>query len=129
MSWAALRAYSEGGSIGAVESSLLGSLILAPYLRLGKHVAALKQEHFSSPVYGAVFEAVMRLRHPEAVLVANDLESRGVKHPQGSYGWGTVINSVLDDPLVEEEATEEAAKAVRAASVARAVAARRGAQR
>ncbi len=116
MTWAALRAYSEGGSIAAVESSFLGSLITAPYLRLGKAVCALKPEHFSSSHYGAVFEAVMRLKHPEAVLVAHDLENSGMRPPQGSYGWGTVVGAVLDDPLVDEDAAEEAALTIRAAA-------------
>lgn len=120
MTWAALRAYSEGGSIGAVESSFLGSLITAPYLRLGKAVAALRPEHFSSPHYGAIFDAVMRLRSPEAVLVAHDLENGPLRPPQGSYGWGTVVGSVLDDPLVDEDAAEEAAAAIKAAAKKRA---------
>jgi replicative DNA helicase len=129
MAWAALRTYSEGGSIGAVESSLLGSLIVAPYLRLGKAVTSLRPEHFSSPAYGAIFEAVMRLKHPEAVLVAHDLDANGVRPPRGSYGWGTVINAVLDDPLVEDDAVDVAAKAIRSAAFERSVAAREGGAR
>lgn len=129
MSWAALRAYSEGGSIGAVESSLIGSIILCPYLRLGRNVSSLKQKHFSSEAYGAVFETVMRLRHPEAVLVAHDLVDRGLRPPNGSLGWGTVISAVLDDPLVDEDAAEEAAKAIIAAWTERTVAQRSGVAR
>jgi hypothetical protein len=126
MSWASLRAYVDGGSIGAVESSLIGSLILCPYLRLGKRVSALQPKHFSSETYGAVFEAVMRLPHPEAVLVAHDLGARKVRPPSGSCGWGTVMGALLDDPLADDDAAEEAAGAILTAFAERIVAGRSG---
>lgn len=128
MTWAALRAFSEGGSIAAVESSFLGSLILAPYLRLDSAVGALAPSDFSQGFYGEVFSSIMRCPHPEAVMVLHDLEGRDAKAPQGSYGWATVISSILDDPLAEGDAATEAAKAIRTASVERAILARRGAK-
>lgn len=123
--FAAIRRWEEGGDIRAVESSLLGSLILCPYLRLGRRVSALKAEHFSAGEHGAIFDAVMRLKHPEAVLVAHQIDASGLRPPQGSYGWATVVNSVLDDPLVDEEAAEAAAEAIHADFARRMAALRR----
>ena len=125
MTWAALRAYNDGGSIGAVESSLLGTLITAPYLRLSSAVEALKREDFSSPHYGAAFAAIMRLPHPEAVLVAHELDASEVAPPAGSYGWGTVVSALLDGALVDGDAVDTAARAVKNAARERAILARR----
>ncbi len=117
--YASLWRHLEGGPISAVEESLLGSLILAPYLRLGPSVSSLLPSHFSSPNNAAIFRTVMKLKRPEAALVLADLDQSGP--PVGSRGgWATLLSDTLSDPLVDDEAAEDAALAVKEASIKRA---------
>lgn len=117
--YGSIWAYGHGATVAAVERGLLGTLIVAPYLRLGSAVAALSPEHFGDPNNAAVFRSVMKLPHPEAVLVAADLETTG--HPNGDKGgWATLLGEMTGSALVDDEAAEAAAGVIREAAIRRA---------
>lgn len=122
-------AHTTGSTVAAVELEFLGTLMVCPTLRLSRKVEELKPEHFSAPYLGETFRSIMALKHPEAVLVAHNLESRGIKPPQGSYGWGAVLSAMLDDTLVEDDAVDIAASTIREEAIKRSVAARIGARK
>ena len=110
--YAAIFRHQEGGPIDCVEKALLGTLILAPYLRLGSCVSSLLPSHFSNPDNAAIFRSVMKLRRPEAVLVVADLDAGGAPvSPTG--GWATLLGEAMGEALVDDEAVEEAAKAIK----------------
>lgn len=117
--YAAIRRHQEGGPVDAVEKAFLGTLIMAPYLRLGAAVGAMTPAHFSNPDNGAIFRSVMKLRRPEAVLVAADLDANGA--PVASrVGWATLLGEALGEALVDDEAVDDAAAVIREAHVRRA---------
>ncbi len=106
-------------TIHAVEASLLGTLMLAPYLRLGQSVSTLRQDHFSDPDNAAIFRSIMRVRRPEAVLVMADLDANGPP-VGGKGGWASLLSEALGDALVDDEAAEDAAVAIKEAAARRA---------
>lgn len=117
--YAAIERYRDGGTIDGVEMSLLGTLMLAPYLRLGTAVSALRPEHFSGPNGAAMFRSVMRLKRPEAILVMADLDASGA--PVGATGgWATLLGEALGDALVDDDAVEDAAMVIKEAAARRA---------
>lgn len=117
--YAAIFRYRDGGTVEAVESSLLGTLMVAPYLRLGTNVANLRPDHFSTPNNAAIFRSVMGLRRPESVLVLADLDKNGP--PVGATGgWATLLSEALSDVLVDDEAVEDAATVIKEAAAKRA---------
>lgn len=122
--YAAIWRHLQGESIEAVEKGLIGTLIMAPYLRLGAVIEALKPEHFLSQNNATMFRSVMRLKRPEIALVVYDLDSHG--HPIGNVGgWATLVCETLECALVDDDAVMDAATAIREAATRRASAARR----
>jgi len=116
--YAAIFRYNEGGPVAAVEKALLGTLIMAPYLRLGAAVGAMTPAHFSNPDNAAIFRSVMKLRRPETVLVLADLDANGP--PAGATGgWASLLSEALGEALVDDEAVDDAAAVIREASVKR----------
>lgn len=117
--YAAIFRHQEGGPIDAVEKALLGTLLMAPYLRLGAAVGAMTPAHFSNLDNAAIFRSVMKLRRPEAVLVVADLDASG--SPVGSKGgWATLLGEAMGEALVDDEAVDDAAAVIREAHVKRA---------
>lgn len=117
--YAAIERYRDGGTIDGVEKALLGTLMLAPYLRLGAAVSALRQEHFSNLNHAAMFRSVLKLKRPEAILVMADLDASGP--PVGSTGgWATLLGQALGDALVDDDAVEDAAMVIKEAAARRA---------
>lgn len=117
--YGAIFRYHDGGTVAAVEYSLLGTLITAPYLRLGAAVSALRPDHFSDPNHAAIFRSVLKLRRPEAVLVVADLDTAGP--PVGSKGgWAYLLSEALGEALVDDEAAEDAARVIKEAAAKRA---------
>jgi hypothetical protein len=117
--YAAIFRHQGGGPVDAVEKALLGTLIMAPYLRLGSCVLSLLPSHFSDPDNAAIFRSVMKLRRPEPVLVMADLDAGGA--PVGTTGgWATLLGEAMGEALVDDEAVEDAAKAIKEDHVRRA---------
>lgn len=129
MAWQSLRSLVEGEPTGAdaVERALLGAIMLSPSVRLSSAVSALRPADFRSPWRGSVFAAVMLLRDPEAPLVVQSLEEQSVPPPPGFLGWGEAVSLLLDDPLADDEAAIECAKAIRRERIRRQAEARKGA--
>ena len=129
MSWRSLRSLVEGEPTGAdaVERSLLGAIMLSPSVRLSSAVSVLRPADFRSPWHGSVFAAVMLIRDPEAPLVVQSLEEQSVPPPPGFLGWGEAVSLLLDDPLADDEAAIECAKAIRRERIRRQAEARKGA--
>lgn len=117
--YAAIFRYRDGGTVEAVESSLLGTLMVVPYLRLGTNVSALRPDHFSTPNNAAIFRSIMKVRRPEPVLVMADLDAGGPP-VAGAAGWASLLGESLSDVLVDDEAVEEAASVVKEAAAKRA---------
>jgi hypothetical protein len=100
-----------------LESELLGTLMIVPYLRLD--CGTLRPADFSSPHRGAAFQAIMTVKHPELGLVVDHLERTGAPPPPGRTGWGDALARVLDVAFVEDEAVPLAVKAIKEAAIAR----------
>jgi hypothetical protein len=69
----------------------------------------------------------MLIRDPEAPLVVQSLEEQSVPPPPGFLGWGEAVSLLLDDPLADDEAAIECAKAIRRERIRRQAEARKGA--
>ena len=112
----ALASLSDGDPSAAalLESELLGTLMIVPYLRLD--CATLRPTDFSSPHRGAAFQAVMAVRHPELGLVVDHLERTGAPPPPGRTGWGDALARCLDVAFVEDDAVPEAVRAIKEAA-------------
>lgn len=106
-------------AIALLESQLIGCLMLAPYNRLDPGLQTLRPTDFSSPYRGVAFGAVMLERSPEIGLVVARLEREGHRPPPGRTGWGDALARCLDVALVDDEATSEAVKAIKAAACQR----------
>lgn len=115
----ALASLDDGNPSAAalLESELLGTLILVPYLRLD--CATLRPADFSSPHRGAAFAAIMLVKHPELGLVVDQLERAQAPPPPGRTGWGDALSRCMDLAFVEDDAVPEAVKAIKEASVSR----------
>lgn len=112
-----MRRALASDSIALVESQLLGSLMVCPLLRLD--CETLRPTDFSTDHRGVVFDAVMRLKHPEAGLVAAHLTDTGAPPPPRLSGWAEAICALLDTTFVEEDAIPDAVRAIKAAAIDR----------
>jgi len=106
---------SEGPAL--LESELLGTLMLVPYLRLD--CQTLRPRDFSSPQRGAAFAAIMLVKHPELGLVVDHLEKLGAAPPPNRTGWGDALSRCMDVAFVEDDAVPEAVKAIKEAAAMR----------
>ena len=110
--------WHEGqGAIDRVERCLLSALMMTKHGRLA--CSGLTPGDFSSPGRRAVYEVVMSLKYPEPILVAREMERRGVPPPAGMHGWYTPVASLLDDGMWDQESIDEYVKAILAASAQR----------
>ena len=114
---AALASLDDGGTPALLESELLGTLMLCPYLRLD--CQTLRPSDFSSSHRGAAFQAILAVKHPELGLVVDHLERSGAPPPPGRTGWGDALARCLDVTFVEDDAVPEAVKAIKEAARAR----------
>ena len=112
----ALASLSDGEPSAAalLESELLGTLILVPYLRLD--CATLRPADFSSAHRGAAFAAIMLVKHPDLGLVVDQLERAGAPPPPGRTGWGDALARCLDVAFVEDDAVPDAVRAIKEAA-------------
>ena len=118
----ALASLDDGGTPALLESELLGTLMLCPYLRLD--CSSLRPTDFSSPHRGAAFAAILAVKHPELGLVVDHLERSGAPPPPGRTGWGDALARCLDVAFVEDDAVPDAVKAIKEAALTRRNAAR-----
>lgn len=103
--------------VDRVESDLLGTLIICPFLRLD--CETLKPTDFKSPFRGAAFAAIMAVKHPELALVAAHLEAAGEPAPPSRTGWVDALSRVVDHTFLEEDAIRDAIRVIRDAAVSR----------
>lgn len=108
------------------EAVLLGTLLIAPYLRSRASTQHLRREDFRTPWHGAVFAALMELEihAPDSVLLLHEIERRREEVPPDMPGWGTAIASLLEDTCVEDDSVDGYVRIIQDAALTR----RRGAR-
>jgi len=101
----------------AAESSLLGGLILAPFLR--RRVGTLRSADFREHTRALIFDALLGMDGPvTANLLWAELEARGAKPPAGTT-WPWVIGELLSDPQVDEDTLPGFVKTIKEAAAKR----------
>jgi len=113
----AILAFEDDPEPSIVESQLLGTLMVCPYLRLD--CQNLRPSDFSSAHRGAAFEAIMATRHPEIGLVVAHLERAKVSAPPGCTGWGDALARCLDATFVDDDAVPDAVRVIRESAIQR----------
>ncbi len=113
----ALAHLDSPDGIALVESQLLGTLLICPYLRLD--CGTLRLTDFASPYRGAAFAAIMVTKHPEVGLVVAELERQGIRPPPNCTGWADALCRTMDVTFVEDDAVPEAVRAIKEAARAR----------
>ena len=104
-------------SIDLIEQSLLGTLLLAPYLidRCG----AISGADFADEKRGAVFDEIRAMgEFVDGPLLAMSLESKRIPPPKG-HGWPEMVGLMLDKYMVDDDAVREYVSRIKEAAIER----------
>lgn len=100
-----------------VEQSLIGTLLLAPYLT--EKCGAITGADFADEKRGRVFDEIVAMgEFVDGPLLVTQLESKRVPPPKG-HGWPEMVGLMLDKYMVDDRSVAEYVSRIKEASIER----------